>query len=313
MRGDGVKWNHSNCHLFAWYMLPCPLFSSFLLFLPLSSSFLLAAWASSGINGVRGEGGEDGSDAAKGAKDPLILADPSDSIKAFADDMATAGGREEGDPRLELVRALTDGSGAALQWLGGRVGIHLNQVGQLGGHSRARTYRPSEGLTGMELINALQKQIDTFKESGRLVVRKKARVTRIMRDTATGRVVGVEYEDLKMKKKVTKEKEAAAKAKASGKASGGATAVGESTAAIFVATIKAHHVVIATGGFAANDRSPTSLIKRYRPDLESLATTNGRWANGDGHLAAMEVGADTVEMDHVQVRSFLYSFLYSFV
>ena len=234
---------------------------------------------------------------AKGAKDPLILADPSDSIKAFANDMATAGGREEGDPRLELVRALTDGSGAALQWLGGRVGIHLNQVGQLGGHSRARTYRPSEGLTGMELVNALQKQIDTFKESGRLVVRKKARVTRIIRDTVTGIVVGVEYEDLKMKKKVMKEKEAAA--------AGGGDAVGESTAAIFVSTIKAHHVVIATGGFAANDRSLTSLIKRYRPDLETLATTNGRWAIGDGHLAAMEVGADTVEMDHVQVRSFV--------
>ena len=49
--------------------------------------------------------------------------------------------------------------------------------------------------------------------------------------------------------------------------------------------IYSDNVIIATGGFA-NDRTNTSLEK-YRPDLVQFATTNGKFATGDGHKMAM--------------------------
>lgn len=41
---------------------------------------------------------------------------------------------------------------------------------------------------------------------------------------------------------------------------------------------------------------------RYRPDLVKFATTNTAGTTGDGVKLAMAVGADAVELEHVQVR-----------
>jgi flavocytochrome c len=60
-------------------------------------------------------------------------------------------------------------------------------------------------------------------------------------------------------------------------------------------------VVLATGGYAA-DFSDTSLLKKHRPDTFGLATTNGAHATGDGHKMLMEIGANGIDMDKVQVH-----------
>jgi succinate dehydrogenase/fumarate reductase flavoprotein subunit len=99
--------------------------------------------------------------------------------------------------------------------------------------------------------------------------------------------------------------------------------------------IDARHVIITTGGFAA-DFTNSSLLKQFRPVrtcargdqgitttttpprgalevkaltrrmqdlLERPATTNGRWATGDGIKLAMTAGAATVDLQDVQVRA----------
>ena len=64
--------------------------------------------------------------------------------------------------------------------------------------------------------------------------------------------------------------------------------------------IFAENVIVATGGFAA-DRTDTSLLRQYRPDLAHFATTNGKFATGDGHKMLLSSGADFVDMSNVQV------------
>lgn len=60
-------------------------------------------------------------------------------------------------------------------------------------------------------------------------------------------------------------------------------------------------VVLATGGYAA-DFTDTSLLKQHRPDTFDLSTTNGAHATGDGHKMLMQIGANGIDMDKVQVH-----------
>merc|ERR1711985_35619 len=60
-------------------------------------------------------------------------------------------------------------------------------------------------------------------------------------------------------------------------------------------------VIIATGGFGA-DFGEDSLLKKYRPDLLHLPTTNGEHCSGDGLKMAMAIGADTLDLEWVQVH-----------
>jgi succinate dehydrogenase/fumarate reductase flavoprotein subunit len=98
----------------------------------------------------------------------------------------------------------------------------------------------------------------------RVKIIKKARLTKIVKDDV-GSVIGVEYEH-------------------KGKTE---TAYGP--------------VILATGGYAA-DFTPDSLLKKYRPELWNLSTTNGEHCTGDGHKLAMAIGARGVDMEKVQVH-----------
>ena len=63
-------------------------------------------------------------------------------------------------------------------------------------------------------------------------------------------------------------------------------------------TIKARSVVLATGGFGAN----FELMASYDPTLANAVTTNHSGAQGDGIMMAQAVGADTVDMDQIQLH-----------
>lgn len=63
-------------------------------------------------------------------------------------------------------------------------------------------------------------------------------------------------------------------------------------------TINAKSVIIATGGFGANE----DLYPQYKPELEGFVTTNIPGATGDGIIMATEVGAGTVDMEQIQIH-----------
>jgi len=98
----------------------------------------------------------------------------------------------------------------------------------------------------------------------RVKIIKKARVTKLVKDES-GAVIGAEY----LYKGKTE------------------TAYGP--------------VVLATGGYAA-DFTEDSLLKKHRPELWDLPTTNGDHCTGDGQKLAMAVGANGIDLEKVQVH-----------
>ena len=57
-------------------------------------------------------------------------------------------------------------------------------------------------------------------------------------------------------------------------------------------------LIVATGGFGAN----SEMLAQYRPELRDAVTTNQPGTQGDGIKFAQEVGADTVDIDQIQVH-----------
>lgn len=129
-----------------------------------------------------------------------------------------------------------------------------------------RTHRGKERFPGMTITYALMEKYEEIatKEPEKARLFTKARVTRLLRDN-NGVINGVEYEK------------------------DGQTFTEHGA------------VIIATGGYGA-DFSDDSLLKKYRPDLLHLPTTNGDHCTGDGVKLALEVGANPADLEWVQVH-----------
>lgn len=134
------------------------------------------------------------------------------------------------------------------------------------GHTQPRTHRGHDAkFPGMAITYALMQRLEeiSLKEPHRVQIVKRARVTSINRDGNF--ISGVTFESN-----------------------------GESQTADGV-------VVLATGGYAA-DFGNQSLLQQHRPDTFNLSSTNGTHATGDGQKMLMEMGANGIDMDKVQVH-----------
>ncbi|KAK9447271.1 FAD binding domain-containing protein [Limtongia smithiae] len=191
-----------------------------------------------------------------------------DSVQQFYDDTMKSA-RDLARP--DLIRVLTYNSAAAVEWLQDVFKLDLTLVSRLGGHSQPRTHRGHDAkFPGMAITYALMEKIEDYAESipDRVQILKKARVTTLIKDPADDhKILGVEYENLE---------------------------TGE--------TLKLYGpVILATGGYAA-DFTEDSLLKKYRPDVYGLATTNGTHATGDGQKMIMAAGGCGIDMEKVQVH-----------
>lgn len=63
-------------------------------------------------------------------------------------------------------------------------------------------------------------------------------------------------------------------------------------------TINAQSVILATGGFGANE----DMYTQYRPELKGFVTTNTPGATGDGIAMAEAVGANLVDIEQIQIH-----------
>ncbi|MBR0406921.1 MAG: flavocytochrome c, partial [Clostridia bacterium] len=63
-------------------------------------------------------------------------------------------------------------------------------------------------------------------------------------------------------------------------------------------TVNAGAVVLATGGFGAN----LDMVVSYKPELAGFMTTNAAGIQGQGIEMAVALGADTVDMDQIQIH-----------
>ena len=163
----------------------------------------------------------------------------------------------------ELVETLCANSADAIDWLDEH-GITLHNVSSFGGASVKRIHRPvnAEGKT----VSVGSYMIPLLQENC-----EKAGVKMMLDTTAT--------------EILTDANGAAVGVKATG-------ASGETV------TVNAKAVVLASGGFGAN----LDMVVKYKPELKGFMTTNAAGAQGQGIEMATAIGADTVDMDQIQIH-----------
>merc|ERR1711988_198304 len=169
-----------------------------------------------------------------------------------------------GAKKPEVAKVLCYESGPGVDWLVDKFELDLSLIARLGGHSMPRTHRGKERFPGMTITYALMQAFEKVAEvSERARIINKARVYNLICNN--GGVVGCEYE----------------KAGACFKEYG--------------------PVILCSGGFGA-DFGSDSLLAKYRPDLLHLPTTNGEHCTGDAIKMGEKVGAETVDLEWVQVH-----------
>ena len=163
----------------------------------------------------------------------------------------------------ELVETLCANSADAIDWLDEH-GITLHSVSSFGGASVKRIHRPVDG--DGKTVSVGSYMIPLLQENC-----DKAGVQTLLNTTAT--------------EILTDANGAAVGVKATG-------ASGETV------TVNAKAVVLATGGFGAN----LDMVTKYKPELKGFMTTNAAGAQGQGIEMATAIGADTVDMDQIQIH-----------
>ena len=162
-----------------------------------------------------------------------------------------------------LVETLCSNSADAIDWLGEQ-GITLNSVSFAGGASVKRIHRPvnEEG----KVVSVGAYMVPLLEEDC-----QKAGVQMMLNTTAT--------------EILTDDNGAAVGIKATG-------ASGETI------TINAKAVILTSGGFGAN----MDMVVEYKPELKGFMTTNAPGILGQGIKMAQAIGADTVDMDQIQIH-----------
>ena len=191
-----------------------------------------------------------------------------DSVQQFYEDtLKTAKDRANPD----LIKVLTYNSADAVHWLQEVFDLDLSVVSRLGGHSQPRTHRGKDAkFPGMAITYRLLEQLENLAESepNRVMILKRCQVVDLVKEEGSDfSIRGVKYKNLDNKEK--------------------------------------HEllgpVILATGGYAA-DFTKNSLLRKYRPDIIDLPSTNGNHATGDGQKIVMKNKGVGIDMDKVQVH-----------
>ena len=163
----------------------------------------------------------------------------------------------------ELVETLCENSADAIDWLDEH-GITLHNVSSFGGASVKRIHRPVDA--DGKVVSVGSYMIPLLQENC-----EKAGVQILLNTTAN--------------EILTDANGAAVGVKATG-------ASGETV------TVNAKAVVLTTGGFGAN----LDMVTEYKPELKGFMTTNAPGILGQGIKMATAIGADTVDMDQIQIH-----------
>ena len=161
-----------------------------------------------------------------------------------------------------LVETLTENSEDAIAWLS-TIGADLHNVSSFGGASVKRIHRPVNDEGKVVSVGAYIVPI--------LDKNLKDRGIDVLLNTTAEQIL---IED------------------------GAAVGVVAAAKDGHTVTVNAKSVVLATGGFGGN----LDMVTSYRPDLEGFMTTNAPGVQGQGIAMAVEAGADTVDLDQIQIH-----------
>lgn len=161
-----------------------------------------------------------------------------------------------------LVHTLVENSADAVDWLSS-LGADLSDVGKMAGSTNPRTHRPKGGSPiGAHLISVLKKQAASTSNAGFIEIRTRNRAVEVLADEQ-GTVTGVLVE----------------------------TQNGNYE-------IKAAAVIVASGGFGANQE----MVTKYRPEYKGFSTTNHAGATGDAEQFLKKLNAQFIQMEQIQTH-----------
>ena len=162
----------------------------------------------------------------------------------------------------ELVKTLVENSAEAIDWLDS-IGASMHNVSSFGGASVKRIHRPVNEEGKTVSVGAYVVPILKQNLDDR-GIEVLLNTTAVSILTEDGAAVGIE-------------------------------AVGAEGQTV---TIYASSVVLATGGFGAN----LAMVSELKPELDGFMTTNAAGALGQGLEMAQALGADTVDLDQIQIH-----------
>ena len=174
-------------------------------------------------------------------------------------------GKYINDP--SLVSSFINGTKTLYDYYTNNFGIDITLLGKLGGHSVARTHRPTDSnfVIGSYLVSKVS---EVVKNSSKIKIYYNSTVTQLLKNETDNEIYG-----LKCKKE------------------------GESTEN----TIYSDAIILTTGGYG-HDFADDGLLKEFVPEYMNYPTTNGDQTVGSGIKLGRKIGAKLVDMKQVQIH-----------
>ena len=187
-----------------------------------------------------------------------------DNFTIFYSDTMKSG-KNINDPLL--VTTFINGTKTLYDYYTDNFGIDITLLGKLGGHSVARTHRPtdSNNVIGSYLIKKVSEKV---KNISNIKIYYNSKVTQLLKNETNNTIYGLKY-----------------------------TKTNESNENI----IDCNAIILTSGGYG-HDFGDDGLLKEFVPDYMNYPTTNGENTTGSGIKLGRAIGADLVDMKQVQIH-----------
>ena len=187
-----------------------------------------------------------------------------DSFDIFYKDTMKSG-KNLSQPKL--VSTVVNDSHNLFDFFTKEIGSDISKLGILGGHSVARTHRPTKETVGYHLVDTVYKKV---KDINSIKIIFNATVCDLITDEKKTSIKGIKYYLNENNKDVIE--------------------------------LKTKSVILATGGFGHDFDSEDSLLKEFVPDKMKFPTTNGKQTQGIGVKIARKIGIGLTDMNQVQLH-----------
>ena len=174
-------------------------------------------------------------------------------------------GKNINDPLL--VSTFINGTKTLYDYYTNNFDIDITLLGQLGGHSVARTHRPTDSnfVIGSYLISKVSQVV---KNSNKITILYNSTLTELLKNENNNEVYGLKY---KRNNESTDNK------------------------------IYCDAIILTSGGYG-HDFGDDGLLKEFVPEYMNFPTTNGEQTIGSGVKLGRKIGAQLIDMKQVQIH-----------
>ena len=187
-----------------------------------------------------------------------------DSYEIFYKDTMKSG-KNLSQPKL--VSTVVNDSHLLFDFFTKEIGSDISKLGLLGGHSVARTHRPTKATIGYHLVETVYAKVKEIKSIKMIY---NATVCELLTNEKKTTITGIKYYLNDNKNNLI--------------------------------SLSAKGIILASGGFGHDFDSEDSLLKEFVPEKMKFPTTNGKQTQGIGVKIARKIGIGLTDMNQVQIH-----------